>query len=320
MKEIKVTMLGPSSVGKTSLLAAIYHQYKTATNGTDLQIIPDETTKGSLNKRLEELKKLNDFETTGWMRRTTEEKSYTFELCKRGGKTFAKLIFQDYPGEWLNENHNEHQKVEKFLKESTAVIIAIDTPALMEKKAGVSWHKQRNYVDEVTYLFEKVYRELNAPKLVIFAPVRCERYYLQADKKYEPELLNRFKCGYDSLLNHFDSSSLISKVSVVVTPVQTVGNVVFNSIDIDETGEPRIIFNKISKDYHPLDSEQPLRYLLRFVLSKSIQSRWGIFNWLRKLLDLDANFKTALNAFTDSSMCKNSDGFEIIQGHHLLDV
>jgi len=322
MKEIKVTMIGPSSVGKTSLLAAIYDQYKPAINGTDLQITPEESTKASLKTRLEELKNLDntDFLTTEWTRRTTEERTYTFELSKRGGNTFSKILFQDYPGEWLNSNSSSKQKMEDFLRESDAVIIAIDTPALMESKSDFDWHKKRNSVEEIYNVFETVYRNIISPKLIILAPVRCEAYYIKESQKYDTELLNRIKKGYEQLLNHLDSQSLIDKVAVVVTPVQTVGNVVFNSIEIDERKEPKIIFHKTGGKYQPIDSEQPLRYILRFVLSNSINSRWGMCNWLRKGLNLDKDLKEAVNKFTDSSMCKTNGGFAIIQGHSLLNI
>jgi GTPase SAR1 family protein len=318
MKKIKVTMLGPSGVGKTSLLAAIYEQYRSTINGTELQIMPDHGSEARLIKRLNELKNLETakFETSGWCRPSTEHHSYSFELCQRGARAFVELQFQDFPGEWIT--HAGHKvNVEGFLRESDAVIIAIDTTALIEQKKGCNLHQEINGVNEITRLFERVYRNLSSPKLVILAPVRCESYYKA--EKYDPSLLASVERGYADLLKHLEAKGLIDKVSVVVTPVQTVGSgVVFNRIDKDENGEPTFIFNKTGAKYNPKDSEQPLRYILRFVLSREVKGRWGIFNWLWTSLGKDKELKEAIDKFT--SLCKIDDGFKVIQGHRLLDI
>lgn len=318
MKTIKVTMLGPAGVGKTSLLAAIYEQYQSVISGTELQITPDYESEARLIKRLNELKDIKNakFETSGWSQKTGEQVSYSFELGQRGAKPFLKLQFQDYPGGWISRP-DQKNRVESFLKESEAVIIAIDTAALIEKKKGESLHIEINGVDEITRLFERVYCNLKSPKLVVFAPVRCESYY--KEEKYEPQVLNSIEVGYSKLLKHLEVKGLIDKVAVVITPVQTVGKgVVFNRIDTDEDDKPIFIFNKTGAKYNPKDSEQPLRYILRFVLSKEIKGRWGIFNWLWISLGKDKEFKEAIDKFI--RLCKLEEGFKVIQGHKLLDI
>jgi len=42
MHELQVTMLGPSGVGKTTLLTAMYDQFEKTVGATNLQLTPDD--------------------------------------------------------------------------------------------------------------------------------------------------------------------------------------------------------------------------------------------------------------------------------------
>jgi hypothetical protein len=319
MQELKVTMLGPSGVGKTSLLTAMYEQFERNIGQTNLQLTPDLESAALLQERLAELKTLPDsFETKGWMQSTEEHKSFIFEVGRKGAIPSLNLHFQDYPGEYLaaKSSREEKEKVEKFVRESAAVAIAIDTPALMEKNG--QWHDTVNKPQQIANLFKRVYQELDTPRLVIFAPVRCEKY-LQ-DEKSRAELVKQVQEGYARLLDLFRSESLLSKVVVIVTPVQTVGTVVFSRIEtLDD--KPLFIFRKTSHDaqYNPQDSEQPLRYLLRFLLRLHLDRRnLGLFNFIRDWLGLDNHLKDAVREFAKG--CKNTGAYAILQGQNWLNI
>ncbi|KYC36116.1 hypothetical protein WA1_40980 [Scytonema hofmannii PCC 7110] len=323
MDELKITMLGPSGVGKTTLLTALYEQFENTIGKTDLQLTPDEESSAILQERLMELKSLlNDFEPRGGVSGTEGEpehlRSFVFGLGKKGKKPSLELHFQDYPGGYhaAKATPEKKQFVKKMLTECVAVLIAIDAPALMEQKG--KWHEQINRVQQMTDLFKTAYQELESPRLVIFAPVKCEKYL--KDEKTAQELLIRIKEGYAKLIDLFNSAVLLPKVAVVVTPVQTVGSVVFSRVEID-SNIPHFLFRKTSHDaaYSPTDSEQPLRYLLRFLLKLHLDTRhWGVFNFLRDLLGRDYYLKEAIRQF--ASECKASHGFAILQGEDLLKV
>ncbi|MGQ4650260.1 TRAFAC clade GTPase domain-containing protein [Lyngbya aestuarii] len=317
MHEVKITMLGPSGVGKTSLLTAMYEQFESNIGRTNLQIIPDLESSAILQERLAELKSLPDsFETKGWMSSTENYRSFLFELGKKGSKPSLNIHFQDYPGEWHESKSSLENKemIESFIKESAAVIIAIDTPALMEKNG--QWHTKINREQQITSLFKKAYGDLDSPRLVILAPVRCEKYLQSAEST--AELLRRIKEGYAKLLDLLKVENLRTKVAVVVTPVQTVGTVVFSRIEMID-GKPHFVFRKTSHDaqYNPQDSEQPLRYLLRFLLRLHLDTRqWKFFNFLRDWLGLDNDLKRAVYEFANG--CKTTGGFVLLQGETLL--
>lgn len=319
MHELKITMLGPSGVGKTSLLTAMYEQFESNIGQTNLQLTPDLDSSALLQERLAELKNLPDsFETKGWMQNTEDYKSFLFELGKKGAKPSLELNFQDYPGEYhgSKSSREEKERIENFVKESAAVIIAIDTPALMEKNG--QWHDSINKPQMITNIFQRAYRELDSPRLVIFAPVRCEKY-LQNEQSIS-ELMNQVKLGYSKLIEDFKTEALISKLAVIITPVQTVGSVHFSRIEM-LGNNPLFIFRKTSHDakYNPKDSEQPLRYLLRFLLKLHIDKKnWSVFNFIREWVGLDNHLKDAIREFAKG--CKANNSFVVLQGDSLLNI
>lgn len=170
---------------------------------------------------------------------------------------------------------------------------------------------------QITNWFKEVYQDIKSPRLVILAPIKCESY-LQNNKS-ATELLRRIKAEYAVLLDLFSSEALLQKVAVVITPVQTVGTVFFSSIKIIE-GNPIFHFKKLHPDaeYCPKDNEQPLKYLLRFLLKLHIQRQWGAFNFMRDWFGLDHYLKEAVRDFAKD--CKTTDGFEVIQGKELLNI
>lgn len=323
MQELKITMLGPSGVGKTSLLTAMYEQFETNIGQTNLQLTPDEESSAILQERLWELKSLlEDFEATGGVQGTEGEpgtlRSFQFGLGKKGKKPSLQLQFQDYPGGYHAVRATPERKrfVKALVAECAAVAIAIDAPALMEQNG--KWHDYINRPQQITDIFKTAYQELDSPRMVILAPVKCEKY-LQ-DEKAARELLQRVREGYAKLIDLLSSENLLPQVVAVVTPVQTVGSVVFSRIEIQEA-LPHFRFRKTSQDaeYSPEDSEQPLRYLLRFLLKLHIEERrWGMFDFLRELFAGDRYLKEAVREFAKD--CKTSNGFTVLQGQRWLDI
>ena len=329
-KELKITMLGASGVGKTTLLTSMYEQFEATTREADIQLVPDEETKAILQDYLEKLKSMTEefmadernkgIPGTAATADPNLLPKYSFDLGKRGQKSL-RLLFRDYPGGYVSSKDPAERKfVQNLLTECAAVIIAIDTPAMMELKG--KWHALRNKPDEITKLFKTAYGKLEEPKLVIFAPVKCETYV--QDEESANKLEERIQKEYAPLLEYFQAPGLRDKVAVVVTPVQTVGCVVFLRIEVENMNRPRFWFAKTSYDaqYSPKDSEQMLRYLLRFLFKRHNQGllieRSPILRSVRQIFSHNTEFERAVEQFAKD--CKTTSGFAVLQGQKWLNI
>ena len=320
MHKLKVTMLGSTGVGKTSLLTAMYEQFASSIGKTDIQLTPDEESSAILQEQLINLKSLLDgHEVRVRDLGTVEPRSFIFGLGRRGKPPSLQLNFHDYPGGYHLDKAipDERKFIKDLLKECVAVLIAIDTPALMERR-GI-WNKSINRPQQITDIFRTAYQDLDSPRLVIFAPVRCEKY--TQTEKSALELTQRIKEKYRGLLELFSSEALQPNVAAVVTPVQTVGGVVFSSAEMREE-VPVFRFRKIGNDarYNPKDSEQPLRYLLSFLLKLHLKNNrsWVFFNFLGDIFGRDKHLVNAIQELSNG--CKSSEGFLILQGNSWLNL
>ncbi len=105
----------------------------------------------------------------GGISQTGEPRSFLFEFGEIGTSPSLKLNFQDYPGEYI-EQTDKIEEVKKFIRDSAAVLIPIDTPALMERDG--KYHDKFNQPSELNNLFKDVYKNLDSRRLVIFVPVK----------------------------------------------------------------------------------------------------------------------------------------------------
>lgn len=329
MQELKITMLGASGVGKTTLLTAMYEQFESNIGNTNLQLTPDDESAAILQDCLIELKSLVNMpfeargrvgiEGTEAMAGPESLRSFAFSLGRKGKAPSLNLRFYDYPGGYHSSHATKEEKefVKNTLRESTAVLIPIDAPSLMEKN-GI-FHEKVNRPQQVKDLLKAAYQNLDSPRLIILAPVKCEKY-LRNDKTAK-KLLEKVKQGYEPLFSHFDSPSLNPWVASVITPVQTVGTVIFSHMRVDSENNPHFHFRKTRHDaeYSPIDSEQPLRYLLRFLLKLHLDSRqWEFFNSIRNWLELDDHLKKAIKEF--SGGCKTNGSFAVVKGEKWLNI
>jgi hypothetical protein len=328
MQTLEITMLGPSGVGKTTLLTAMYEQFESNIGLTDLELTPDDESSAILQDRLVELKSMLDvFEARdrrGIMGTEAPAgpdslRSFVFSIGKKGRTPSLELHFRDYPGGYHGTKASPREKefVKNLLQNSVAVLIAIDAPALMEQRG--KFHERINRPQQIKDLIKQAYQDLNSPRLVIFAPVKCEKYLKNSQST--KALVNNVRQGYASLLNHFNSEQLSPWITSVITPVQTVGSVVFSRLEVDSNNLPHFYFRKVRHDaqYGPQDSEQPLRYLLRFMLKLHYENRsWGLFEFLRDWLSVDQHLRQAVKEFANG--CKTNEGFVVLKGEKWLNI
>jgi hypothetical protein len=323
MVDLKITMLGPRGVGKTTLLTAMYDRFEATIGQTNLQLTPDSETAALLAERLAELKTLLvNTKVTGGIEGTPKlddpsaHPSFKFGLGKKAKVPSLNLRFHDYPGGYIESSASARQReyVADLLRDSHVVVIAIDTPPMMEKNGF--YDETFNRPSQIKAMFANAYQNLSSRRLVLFAPVKCEKYAATSDGARK--LAQRVRESYAQTLDFLNNDELRPHVATVITPVQTVGGVVFSQLQ-ETGGGPHFLYRKTSFNalYSPRDSEQPLRYLLSFLLKLHYDKRGeGFWGWLRLFFDIDEHLVTAAKEFAKG--CKRSDGFEVVQGAELL--
>lgn len=327
--DVQIAMFGGRNVGKSSLLAAMYDRFAHTVDDADLQLKLDSAEKQRLAESLRRLDLLfTRTDTAGHEARqsTYSLYSYRFGLGPKLERPSLHLRFIDFPGDWLSNIAEAKRQplVLDIVKRSAVLLIVIDAAAMME--AHGRYHEDTNCPQLVFNCLQHGFEELESPRLVIFALVKCETYVQDAGRAFalRQALARHYKPHFDL----FNSPRLQEKLAVVVTPVQTVGQMVFDRIDLhnDDPDLPDFIFRRQGSKaaYDPRDSEQPLRYLLRFVLRLYYQRQNAtLLGRLRVLIDriipihLEEDVLNAMDQFAKG--CKSDDLFRVVQGQALLE-
>jgi GTPase SAR1 family protein len=330
----KITMLGPSGVGKTTILTVMHSLMEEAVVNTVMRLNPgkpdDEISKAQatgmlLNYRKKLLKLLDEdnFTCENSLDGTNINAEYYFHLSNIQKPKSKKLLFefQDYPGGWMVPDSANRNKVISYLKDSPVTIIAIDTPALIEQDG--KYHETINMGDIVKFLLRDAYEavDVSQSRLVIFVPVKCEKYCQNGQSDKIRKLIHE---KYKVLLA--DLKQRNSSVAVVIAPIQTVGGVAFTYVGRPKTpGEIPPFYFQHTKEasFKPVNAEQPLRYILSFALRSYLaekQSKRNKFvSFFAEILGVDDDLKKAIDKFANE--CKDgTDGFEVVQGRNLLSI
>lgn len=319
---IQATMLGSVGVGKTSLLAAMHEQFGKVVGKADLDIRPNGDTSRALGIAVAKLEELpTEVRVTAALEGTANVRHYEFDIGVPGRPAAFTLQMTDYPGRYLlPEPFQDREVVESTLANSDVILLAIDTPALVERDG--KFHKTINASTVVTDELRRLLpRRPDEPVLLILALLKCETWVTTpADRA---RLIRNVKEHYKPLLEYIGSPGIRDRVGCVLTSVQTVGSVRLLRTEVrvaaDGTEFPvfRFCASELDAKYAPVDTDQPLRWLLRFVINKyrsEARPTWRrVWEWLN---GVDERLVASVDTF--AAECKTSDGFEILQEHPLL--
>jgi hypothetical protein len=317
---IRVAMLGPSGVGKTSMLASMHDRLGEIIGPLDLQVSPKGEASAVLADKLSGLRSLFANDTTmllgsGGIPGDKHEATFVFEVGRKARKPVLNISFVDYPGGFLSAAATDTERgwLEYTLATSHVILIPIDTPALVEK--GGSFHEQVNGAAAVNHLVQAAFRGLDGPRLVILAPMRCE--YATATAANLLEVNKLLKQEYAQLLAFLAHPSVKPYVTVAITPIQTLGGIVFHSIADHGQNGWRPFYSKRGAvaRYAPMDTEQPLRHVFDFALRLHRVNRTsGIFGTVYGVFGDKALFDAAVEIAGKIKNERAGDaGFEIVQ-------
>lgn len=301
MADINVLMVGGRRAGKTSLLAAVKaccdrKQLEklnvTATFGADMMNDKVTEMKGYFTEPQYADKML--FEPDGSPNDNPAQ--YEFQVDVNGFKSSYTIGFTDVPGEYYGTNEfgeytdEEFENIQKYVsaqvQNSQVFLIAIDTPHLMEKMDKSTGygegHEWFNRVDQITNFFKTAFQD-SQRRLVLFAPIKCERYLDRMDK-----VADCVEKGYADLIAHLTRGPVADLCTIAIAPIISLGGAKFlrfQNNDWHHIGEYHYHQDETKRQYAPENCEQPLMLILQYLLEvmKAQKDKENpIFRWLRE--------------------------------------
>lgn len=290
MADINVLMVGGRRAGKTSLLASL----KECCDLFDLDQLTISAKIGvnDMNLKIEEMTKyFKDRVALGHSifapdhGHTGSYEYYEFEVNVNNSKSAYTVGFTDVPGEYYGSNEKGiipdwqfkeiKEELQTRIKNSQVFLIAIDTPHLMEKmdrSLGYGeGHEKFNRVHEITEFFKKAFEESAQPRLVLFVPMKCEKY-----RKKMGKVAECVKKGYAQLITQL-SSAVGGLCTVAIAPIFSLGCAQFlrfQNNDCREVGEYHFVTNDQGKCvYSPENCEQPLLRIMQYLMNTAKQQK-----------------------------------------------
>lgn len=317
--DFTVLMLGQRRTGKSSVLSSMITSMEKICADTGFRFTADDDTKIFMRTKLSQLQRIflahqgeAEFTTmegeqngVEYGAATDADTPYRFILEQVNGKKNKKsrtfvIEFVDIRGESMTEDFSAGKgpSVNERIMKSGVLLIAIDAPALMEGrlKEGVGeYHSRVNLPEDIyshiTAADAEMRRNLKAkermePRLVLFVPLKCEKYYYYEHRM--EELNARIRTGYQDLFAFFQAHN---EYTVAITPILTLGDVVFDhyksrtvklpngmerevAVTFGDSGlesmrtvpkYPMFRFRTAEPKFSPRYCEQPLLYLLAYV-------------------------------------------------------
>jgi hypothetical protein len=320
-RTMDITMLGPKGAGKTSLLASLYDQFPTVVGTTSLEMsTTDQGTRTTLEGYRQDLRVFaRGVQREPGIKGSENVREYLIGLGTRGKRPpQMTLRFTDAPGHVLLDTGPMRERLDRAVSRSAVLFIAVDSPALMERDG-----RYNDEINKPELVMEFVRDALGASgqRLIVFVPLKCERYVETVSGARE--LADMVKKRYASLVDHISVLSVEAgeaRAGAVLTPVQTVGSMRFSRFDTSNEGV-REVFRptRLGEGYAPRDTDQPLRWMLRFVVNayKQRPRKFGerFIDWWTLA---DVKLTDAMRQF--GADCKDRDGFEVLVRHPYLEL
>ena len=226
------TILGPSGVGKTSLMATMYDNVKEMFNGTLLSIKPSSNSNQRINRAVAEMNAALSPDAEFEPREGTSEAiEYSFSIGM-SSNYFIECAFKDFPGGWLSDDIDRFEKeILPWLMESQVLILPVDASQLMQynKKDKKQRESVINFceipqLERIVGDWAKERRAKNTFGRIFVVPLRCETYindYNKSQLMYQ-QINEIYKPVFDSFVKNIGEQH-----DAYYCPVDTYGCVKF---------------------------------------------------------------------------------------------
>jgi hypothetical protein len=264
---INMVLVGPSRVGKSSLLATMYREIDKMKTGFELT--PADETQDRLDEAYCSLSRVMQQPVSApvddLLRGTMDFIEHRFEVGFKNAREFD-LVFHDFRGGAMMKSGSDLDTLREKVAQSHVIFNVLDSVALMEVDAVAG--DRLNGHDRVHKLFSKAL-QAGEKYLIVFVLVKCEKY-VKSPRGHD-QLISRFEERHRSVLRLIDElNERNGNVGALVIPAVTLGCVEFKEID----GDGNFVFERTHKDFEPSEVDQPLRYGLSFAISHVNGNRW----------------------------------------------
>jgi len=309
--EINVMMVGGRRCGKTSVLAAMQSCTEQLFESTPFTFGPvldpdNPAAMDALVKQMDQMRRyfkgrMQDPDFAPDLKPSGGLFPYPFYVRLKDKKSRININFIDYKGEWINRSENL-AVLKPNMEKSRILIIAIDTPHLVEAK-GI-YNEDVNCCRRVTEMVKDTgFADAEkGPGMVLFVPLKCERYYNRGEMD---EVTVRVQKEYRALIHHLQqpgSDGKVSQITIAITPILTLGGAEFSYFKRDDNediilgsdGTPQTPIYHISDlnktEPEPRFCERPLFYVLSYTFALAERERGDkrglqvIVKWLQNNL------------------------------------
>jgi len=232
MNQLNVLMMGGRRCGKTSALASLFQIMKDDEKINNIFTVSDITNnvegQEALSDKIKELKNmLTYYNSKVFMvdnSPTREYLTYTLRLRMKNYHNI-ELAFTDVSGEVYRANAagSEKEAVREKINNCNVFIVVVDAPYLMECDPQTC--DAVNAIDPITDFLKNINEsKIGEPKLVVFAPIKCEKWVKDENDEGKRNLWDKFYKAYSVLIKALRKEK---NLTLLYLPMQTAGSIQF---------------------------------------------------------------------------------------------
>lgn len=325
--EYKVALIGPTRVGKTSLVSSILAEAQSALAGTPANLKAKGSTFARITDNVNELAGAlahGTFEPEA-VRNSTSDVSI-YELALEVGKSRLPIRILDYPGGWLSEQGPEWEDCADWISQSSVLILPVDAILAMQcatvaEEKACRVRLQIAAVTEIVREWAKQRKLANVPGTLILVPVKCETYLVapgatraKAEKLQRRLVDELYEDMFASVAAEMGDSGL---VSAYYAPVNKIG-----CVDLVDAGwemaddrhlESHPIFRVLPPGKRKVDGALDVLILLarRLASAESSQERGALAKLWRYLTGESRELHSAITRLNDMKLSQRAQAVRI---------